>query len=207
MRLCNEEDDQFAATSTPPIPEFDLAGLWGLAVIRADYESGMDVHDGCGGGADYRRRHLRLAFDGVRTERARGANRRREVRRSHAAARGNSGDSERLEESAAATPEMLEHGRNHWADHCATCHANNESGDTMIGKNFYPKAPDMRLPPTQSLTDGELYYIIRNGVRMTGMPAWGNPQDGDLDHETWMLVLFIRHLPQVTSEESTRCRN
>ena len=100
-----------------------------------------------------------------------------------------------------ATPEMLEHGRNHWADHCATCHANNESGDTMIGKNFYPKAPDMRLPPTQSLTDGELYYIIRNGVRMTGMPAWGNPQDGDLDHETWMLVLFIRHLPQVTSEE------
>ena len=101
MRLCNEEDDQFAATSTPPIPEFDLAAVWGLAVIRADYESGMDVHDGCGGGADYRRRHLRLAFDGVRTERARGANRRREVRCSHAAARGNSGDSERLEESAA----------------------------------------------------------------------------------------------------------
>ena len=100
-----------------------------------------------------------------------------------------------------ATPEMLEHGRNHWADHCATCHANNGSGDTMIGKNLYPKAPDMRLPATQSLSDGELYYIIRNGVRMTGMPAWGNPESGDFDHDTWMLVLFIRHLPQVTAEE------
>ncbi len=100
-----------------------------------------------------------------------------------------------------ASPEMLEHGRNHWADHCATCHANNGSGDTEIGKNVYPRAPDMRLPETQSLSDGELYYIIRNGVRMTGMPAWGKPEAGDLDHDTWMLVLFIRHLPQVTAEE------
>jgi len=58
-----------------------------------------------------------------------------------------------------ANDEMLAHGRNHWADHCATCHANNGSGETEIGKNLYPKAPDMRLPETQSLSDGELYYI------------------------------------------------
>jgi len=100
-----------------------------------------------------------------------------------------------------ATPEMLEHGRTHWADHCATCHANNGSGETEIARNLYPKAPDMRLPETQSLSDGELYYIIRNGVRMTGMPAWGKPEDGGLDHDTWMLVLFIRHLPQVNAAE------
>ena len=100
-----------------------------------------------------------------------------------------------------ASDEMLAHGRNHWADHCATCHANNGSGETEIGKNLYPKAPDMRLPETQSLSDGELYYIIRNGVRMTGMPAWGNPEAGEFDHDTWMLVLFIRHLPQITTEE------
>jgi mono/diheme cytochrome c family protein len=100
-----------------------------------------------------------------------------------------------------ATAEMLEHARNHWADHCATCHSNNGSGETAIGKNLYPKTPDMRGPETQSLSDGELYYIIRNGVRMTGMPAWGNAEDGDHDHETWMLVLFIRHLPQLTADE------
>lgn len=100
-----------------------------------------------------------------------------------------------------ATPEMLVQGRNHWADHCATCHANNGSGETEIGRNLYPQAPDMRQRETQFLSDGELYYIIRNGVRMTGMPAWGKPEDGDTDHETWMLVLFIRHLPQMTVEE------
>ena len=100
-----------------------------------------------------------------------------------------------------ASDEMLAHGRNHWADHCATCHANNGSGETEIGKNLYPKAPDMRLPETQSLSDGELYYIIRNGVRMTGMPAWGNPEAGELDHDAWMLVLFIRHLPQIAPDE------
>ena len=106
-----------------------------------------------------------------------------------------------LQNPMPASDEMLAHGRNHWADHCATCHANNGSGETQIGRNLYPKAPDMRLPETQSLSDGELYYIIRNGVRMTGMPAWGNPEAGELDHDTWMLVLFIRHLPQITTEE------
>jgi mono/diheme cytochrome c family protein len=80
--------------------------------------------------------------------------------------------------------ETLEHGRNHWADHCATCHANNGSGETEIGRGLYPRAPAMRQPETQSLSDGELYNIIRNGVRMTGMPAWGHPEDGDLDQES-----------------------
>jgi len=97
--------------------------------------------------------------------------------------------------------EMLVQGRNHWADHCAICHANNGAGDTEIGRSLYPQTPDMRRPETQSLSDGELYYIIRNGVRMTGMPAWGNPEKGNFDHETWMLVLFIRHLPQLTVDE------
>ena len=106
-----------------------------------------------------------------------------------------------LKNPVPATPEMLQHGLEHWADHCAICHGNDGSGKTTIGMNLYPKAPDMKGQDTQSLSDGELYYIIRNGVRMTGMPAWGKPEDGEHDHETWMLVLFIRHLPQLTTEE------
>jgi hypothetical protein len=51
------------------------------------------------------------------------------------------------------------------------------SGETEIGKNLYPKAPDMRQRETQSLTESELYYIIRNGVCMTGVPAWGKPEN------------------------------
>src|SRR5262249_12168673 len=92
-----------------------------------------------------------------------------------------------------STTDALVEARRHFADHCATAHANDGSGKTALGQNLYPRVPDMRLAATQNLTDGELYYIIENGIRFTGMPAWG-PGGWD-DHETWHLVLFIRHLP------------
>jgi mono/diheme cytochrome c family protein len=95
---------------------------------------------------------------------------------------------------------VLAEARAHWADHCATCHANDGSGHTEIGRGLYPKAPDMRQPRTQELTDGELFSIIKNGVRLTGMPAWGDPAGHD-DADNWKLVHFIRHLPKVTPEE------
>lgn len=95
--------------------------------------------------------------------------------------------------------EVLEEARAHWADHCATCHANNGSGNTEMGRNLYPPVPDMRAQATQDLTDGELFSIIENGIRLTGMPAWGgvghNPED------SWKLVYFIRHLSKVTADE------
>ena len=69
-----------------------------------------------------------------------------------------------------------------------------------MGQYLYPRAPDMRLAATQNLSDGELYYIIRNGVPLTGMPAWGEPNT-EQDDESWQLVLFIRHLPRLTAEE------
>jgi uncharacterized membrane protein/mono/diheme cytochrome c family protein len=109
----------------------------------------------------------------------------------------------KLENPLPPSPVLIARGRDHWADHCATCHANNGSGDTELGRNLYPRVPDMRGARTQSLTDGELYYIIRNGIPWTGMPAWGNADLGDLDSETWALVLFIRHLPKLTSAEET----
>jgi mono/diheme cytochrome c family protein len=95
---------------------------------------------------------------------------------------------------------VLAEGRAHWADHCATCHANDGSGQTEIGANLYPNAPDMRLPRTQSLSDGELFAIIKNGVRFTGMPAWGDVAGHD-DADNWKLVHFIRHLPKITPAE------
>src|SRR5216684_1291355 len=98
----------------------------------------------------------------------------------------------------APSPEVMAEARAHFADHCAICHANNGSGNTEIGQNLYPKAPDMRLPQTQNLTDGELYYTIHNGIRLTGMPAWGTAEK---DEDSWKLVLFIRHLPQLTPAE------
>ena len=98
-----------------------------------------------------------------------------------------------------STPDLLVEARRHFADHCATCHGNDGSGNTEIGQHLYPRAPDMRLAATQSLHDGELYYIIHNGIRFTGMPAWG--PDTSHDHDSWELVHFIRHLPRLTSQE------
>jgi mono/diheme cytochrome c family protein len=98
------------------------------------------------------------------------------------------------------TVEEVAQARAHWADHCASCHANDGSGQTPIGQGLYPKAPDMRKAETQQLSDGELFYIIRNGVRFTGMPAWGGDTEQD-DRDSWGLVHFVRHLPRLTAEE------
>ena len=98
------------------------------------------------------------------------------------------------------TPENFTAAREHFADHCASCHGNDGSGNTEMGRNLYPKAPDMRLPRTQSLSDGELFYIIENGVMLTGMPGWstGSPEG---EKSSWQLVHFIRRLPSLTAED------
>ena len=100
----------------------------------------------------------------------------------------------------AADAGVLDEGLRHFADHCAVCHANDGSGDTEIGRGLYPPAPDMRAAATQSLSDGELFSIIENGIRLTGMPAWG---DGTPESEraSWAMVHFIRRLPQLTDDE------
>lgn len=96
------------------------------------------------------------------------------------------------------SPEVLAEGRTHWADHCASCHANDGSGDTEMGKHLYPPAPDMRAPATQNKSDGELFFVIQNGVRMSGMPGWAAPGH---EADSWKLVRFIRHLPHLTEQE------
>lgn len=97
------------------------------------------------------------------------------------------------------TPEVLAEARAHWADHCAGCHGNDGKGSEM-GKKMYPAAPDMTLQQTQGQSDGELFASIENGIRLTGMPAFG---DGTAEsaYGSWTLVHFVRHLPEVTPEE------
>lgn len=103
------------------------------------------------------------------------------------------------ENPIALNDDVLAEARAHFADHCALCHGNDGRGDTPIGRNLYPKAPDLRALTTQSLSDGELFYIIENGVRFTGMPAWGASDSHD--EASWQLVHFIRHLPDLTPAE------
>ncbi len=104
------------------------------------------------------------------------------------------------------SPEALAEAKVHWADHCAGCHANDGSADKTMGKQMYPPAPDMRNAKTQQMTDGELFYIIENGIRLTGMPGWGNGTESGAE-ASWKLIHFIRHLPSLSPAEISEMEN
>lgn len=76
---------------------------------------------------------------------------------------------------------------------CALCHGYYGSGKTEIGAGQYPHPPDLRKSEVQKMADGELFHIVRNGIRYTGMPGWQMP-----DEQIWHLVVFIRSLPNRT---------
>jgi|KBSMisStandDraft_5_1062788.scaffolds.fasta_scaffold23015_5 mono/diheme cytochrome c family protein len=100
-------------------------------------------------------------------------------------------------------------GLEHFARYCAMCHANDGSGEgAAIGRGLFPKPPDMRAEATQNLTDGEMFYIIENGVRFTGMPAFGTGKpDPAGEKQVWQLVRFIRHVPKITPDEIDRMKS
>ena len=99
--------------------------------------------------------------------------------------------------SSEAWTERLEH----FSDRCAICHANNDSGDTPIRKDDFPRVPDLHMNDIQSRSDGELFFAIYNGIRLTAMPAWG---EGDMEKDigSWKLVHFIQHLTSSTADVS-----
>jgi mono/diheme cytochrome c family protein len=99
----------------------------------------------------------------------------------------------------AASEKVFAEARAHWADHCASCHGNDGSGQIPMGQQMYPPAPDMRKEGTQKKTDGELFYVIENGIRLSGMPAWGGSSHHQQD--SWKLVRFIRRLPSLSQAE------
>ena len=96
--------------------------------------------------------------------------------------------------------DIIASGRAHFADHCASCHANDGSGNATMGRSLFPRAPDMRQTATQALTDGELFWIIENGIRFTGMPGWSTGTEEGTT-ASWHLVHFIRRLPNITEAE------
>jgi predicted CXXCH cytochrome family protein len=99
-----------------------------------------------------------------------------------------------------ATPAALDAGRSRFTAQCAGCHGLDGGGNTAMGRGLYPKPPDLRTGATQELTDGQIHYIIENGVRLSGMPAWSHPGARPND-DSWTLVAFIRSLRPLTGDE------
>ncbi len=111
------------------------------------------------------------------------------------------GSAKRAANPLARDRDAWREGADHFGDHCAVCHGQDGRGGGEIGPHLSPRTPDMTQPRTQNLTDGEIFYIISNGVRWTGMPAWKSEHTAE---ETWRLVSFIRHLPSLTPAEIER---
>jgi predicted CXXCH cytochrome family protein len=92
----------------------------------------------------------------------------------------------------------IQQGRDLFLAHCATCHGTDGRGATPIGSNQNPNVPDLHAAPTQNLSDGEIHYIISNGVEFTGMPAFRS----NTNNESWALVSYVRSLHSATQLEA-----
>jgi mono/diheme cytochrome c family protein len=95
-----------------------------------------------------------------------------------------------------ADPGKLPMGVEHFAAHCAVCHGAPGVPKGDIGKGLYPPAPDLAHTGAHR-SDAEMFWIIKNGIKMTGMPAWADHSD----EEIWATVAFLKKLPGMTAEE------
>ena len=96
------------------------------------------------------------------------------------------------------SPELLRSGLAHYKENCVMCHGAPGVEETEAAMGLNPPAPDLTLPAIQNMSDGELYWIVANGIRMTGMPAFSLTHKKE---EIWHLVAFVRHLPQISADE------
>lgn len=98
----------------------------------------------------------------------------------------------------AGSPDALRVGLAHYKENCVLCHGAPGVEETEAGMGLNPPAPDLTLPAIQKMSDGELYWVIANGVRWTGMPAFSLTHKPD---ELWKVVAFVRHLPELNDQE------
>jgi len=96
-----------------------------------------------------------------------------------------------------ATAANIDAGKHVFGDYCVECHGRDgQNTGVPFAANLAPPIPSLTSPEVQSYTDGQLKWIIDNGLFPSGMPA----SKGTLgDEEAWQIVLFIRHLPRAGS--------
>src|SRR5206468_7122711 len=92
-------------------------------------------------------------------------------------------------------------GLDHYRENCVVCHGAPGVEMGEAGKGLNPPPPFLDSPAVQGRTDGQMFWIVKNGIRMTGMPAWGPTHK---DEEIWQMVAFMRHLPQLTGAEKAK---
>jgi mono/diheme cytochrome c family protein len=98
------------------------------------------------------------------------------------------------------TDEVVSQGREVFLGSCAQCHGADAHGDTNVGRNMTPPAMDLSSSHVQHWSDAELFWIIQNGVRLTGMPAW---RSSISENDSWKLTHFIHNLHRMDAASAS----
>lgn len=101
-----------------------------------------------------------------------------------------------------STAESVGEGEHEYDEHCAVCHGVDGSAENRVGGDFYPPIP-RRSKGVTFLSDGQFYFIVSNGIRMTAMPGFGTRHSSD---ELWKIILWVRHFPTLTPQERAAIR-
>jgi mono/diheme cytochrome c family protein len=95
-----------------------------------------------------------------------------------------------------ADPKRIAAGAGQYAEMCSSCHLAPGMKRTEISRGLYPRAPELRRG--SDLTPAEEFWVVKHGIKMTGMAAWGVTHDDEL---LWDVVAFLRKLPELTTDQ------
>jgi mono/diheme cytochrome c family protein len=95
-----------------------------------------------------------------------------------------------------ADPKRIGAGAGEYAEMCSGCHLAPGMKRTEISQGLYPRAPELRRG--SGLTPAEEFWVVKHGLKMSGMPAWGVTHNDEL---LWSVVAFLRKLPELTPEQ------
>lgn len=110
-------------------------------------------------------------------------------------------EAEATKDPLPASDQVVKQGQQVYSRSCALCHGANGHGRTQLGQAMYPPAMDLTSPHVQHWNDSELFWIIQNGVRLTGMPSRESTLSPD---GTWRLARFIHALPGIDAEAAAQ---
>jgi mono/diheme cytochrome c family protein len=97
----------------------------------------------------------------------------------------------------------LDRGLSHYKENCLPCHAAPGIEKAELAQGLNPSPPELYSPMSQDLSDARLFWITKNGIRMTGMPAFGV---NHTDDEIRDIVAFVRRLPDIDEQETAKLK-
>tara|TARA_A100001391_G_scaffold180963_1_gene146676 strand:- start:257 stop:823 length:567 start_codon:yes stop_codon:yes gene_type:complete len=100
-------------------------------------------------------------------------------------------------------PQTLSTGLDHYRSMCVRCHGAPGVKPEEFARGLNPPAPELDHA-AKEMSDGELFWITKHGIRMTGMPAFGATHDDD---DIWKIVAFVKQLPNLSDAQKKKLSN